>query len=303
MCSAMTAIVIGCVDRQVVADVLRVARGMSVATVGTRSTGASARSPWYRSRRLAAGSALASLQSSLLSSPCRQPRGRLIDGRSRGTSSRPTRSTTSSRGFARNRNTNSVLANVLRPIGDFVIAFYESLRDLLLDLPWFWLPLMVLLCIARSGRWLAAVGASGRLFFIEVAGLHEPGMETIALMLICVVLSVAIGAPLGIWAGLNPKVERRMRPVLDALQSIPTTVYLVLRGLFFGIKQTPAAIATVIFAIPPMIRITALGHPPGARRHRWRRATCSARATGSCCGRCRLPRRSSRLSPPSTKRS
>lgn len=159
----------------------------------------------------------------------------------------------------RNRNTNVVLANVLRPISNFVIAFYEQLRDVLVELPWFWLPLLVLLVIARSGRWLTAVGAASGLVFIEIAGLHEKGMETVALMLICVVLSVAIGTPLGIWAGLNATVERRLRPVLDAMQSVPATVYLVVAVLFFGILQTPAVVATVAFAVPPMIRITALG--------------------------------------------
>ncbi len=159
----------------------------------------------------------------------------------------------------RNRNSNFLLAHVLHPMSSFVIWFYEGIRDVLIDLPWFWLALAVFLVIARSGRWVTAVGATAGLLFIEVAGLHEPGMETVALMLICVVLSVAIGAPLGVWAGLNPKVERRMRPVLDALQSVPVTVYLVIAVVFFSIKQTPAAIATVAFAVPPMIRITALG--------------------------------------------
>ena len=159
----------------------------------------------------------------------------------------------------RNRNSNFFLAHVLRPISNFVIWFYEVLRDLLIDLPWFWLAVAVFLIIARSGRWVTAVGAAVGLVFIEFAGLHESGMETIALMLICVVLSVVIGAPLGVWAGLNPVVERRMRPFLDAMQSVPVTVYLVIAVVFFSIKQTPAAIATVLFAVPPMIRITALG--------------------------------------------
>ena len=159
----------------------------------------------------------------------------------------------------RNRNSNFFLAHVLRPISNFVIWFYEILRDLLIDLPWFWLAVAVFLIIARSGRWVTAVGAAVGLVFIEFAGLHESGMETIALMLICVVLSVVIGAPLGVWAGLNPMVERRMRPFLDAMQSVPVTVYLVIAVVFFSIKQTPAAIATVLFAVPPMIRITALG--------------------------------------------
>ena len=159
----------------------------------------------------------------------------------------------------RNRNDNFVLANVLRPIGNFVLSFYELFRDVLLELPWFWLPLLVFVVVARSGRWVAATSAAAGLVFVEIAGMHKPGMETLALMTICIVLAVAIGAPLGIWAGLNPKVERRLRPVLDALQSLPTTIYFVPAVLFFGVLQTPAAIATVAFAVPPLVRITALG--------------------------------------------
>jgi glycine betaine/proline transport system permease protein len=158
-----------------------------------------------------------------------------------------------------NRNDNFVLAHVLRPIGDFVLWFYNSLLDILNSLPWFWPPLAAALIIARSGRWVLALSAALGLTFVEVSGFHEAGMETIALMLICVLLAVAIGGPLGIWAGLSPRVERRLRPVLDALQSLPTTIYLVPAVLFFGILQTPAAIATVAFGIPPMIRIAALG--------------------------------------------
>ncbi len=159
----------------------------------------------------------------------------------------------------RNRNTNWFLHGLMRPIGDFVLNTYESLRDLLLALPWFWLPLMVLLVIIRSGRWITALVVSGGLVYLELAGLHREGMETIALMTFCILACIVIGFPLGIWAGLNPRVEKILRPILDAAQSLPVTFYLVPSLLVFGILQTPAAIATVVFGVPPMIRITALG--------------------------------------------
>jgi hypothetical protein len=72
-----------------------------------------------------------------------------------------------------NRDTNWFLHGLLRPIGDFVLSCYEGLRDLLLGLPWFWLPLLVLLVILRSGRWLTAVVVSAGLAYVEVAGLHR----------------------------------------------------------------------------------------------------------------------------------
>ena len=159
----------------------------------------------------------------------------------------------------RNRNSNFWLHDIIRPIGDFVLARYESIRDLLLDLPWFWLPLLVFVVILRSGKWVTAAVVASGLLFVEFSGLHKEGMETVALMLFCILACVIIGTPLGVWAGLNPKVERLMRPVLDAMQSLPVTFYLVPSVLLFGIKQVPAAIATIIFGLPPMIRIVALG--------------------------------------------
>ena len=124
---------------------------------------------------------------------------------------------------------------------------------------WYWLALVVLIVVLRSGRIASAIGAFGGLLYLELSGLHEQGMQTVALMGICVVLCVAIGLPLGIWSGLSPRIDRVLRPVLDALQSLPTTIYLVPAVLFFGIKQVPAAVATVAFGVPPMIRIAALG--------------------------------------------
>jgi len=159
----------------------------------------------------------------------------------------------------RNRNTNFFLHDILRPLGDFVLARYESIRDLLLDLPWFWLPLFVFLVILRSGRWVSAAFVGAGLLFVEFADLHKEGMETVALMTLCILACIVIGAPLGVLAGLNPRVERFLRPFLDAMQSLPITFYLVPSVLFFGILQVPAAIATIIFGVPPMIRIVALG--------------------------------------------
>jgi glycine betaine/proline transport system permease protein len=159
----------------------------------------------------------------------------------------------------RNRDTNFVLAHVLRPIGDAVLWLYDTVLDVLLRLPWFWLPLAVFLVILRSGRWLTAVGAAAALTYLEVAGLRERGMETISLMLICLAVCVLVGAPLGVWAGLSPRVDRALRPVLDGLQALPVSIFLIGAVMFFGIRQTPAAIATIAFAVPPMIRITAEG--------------------------------------------
>ncbi|MEU8268641.1 ABC transporter permease subunit [Sphaerisporangium sp. NPDC049002] len=88
-------------------------------------------------------------------------------------------------------------------------------------------------------------------------GLWEESMDTLALTLAAVVLSLAIGIPLGVWAGLNDRFNRFVNPVLDFMQTMPTFVYLAPLTLFFLIGPASATVATMIYAIPPAIRITA----------------------------------------------
>ena len=109
-----------------------------------------------------------------------------------------------------------------------------------------------------AGWRLAVVAACGFLF-MGVLGLWEPSVETLSLMIFAVLIALVIGIPFGIWAGRRPSVERAIRPVLDAMQTIPAFSYLVPVVLLFGIGVPTALIATVIFAIPPAIRLTGLG--------------------------------------------
>ena len=109
------------------------------------------------------------------------------------------------------------------------------------------------------GGWrLALLGATGFISF-GVLGLWEPSVDTLGLTLAAVVLSLAIGLPLGILAGRNDRFLRLVTPVLDIMQIMPTFAYLAPLALLFLIGPATAAIATMIYAIPPAIRITALG--------------------------------------------
>ena len=224
------------------------------ATPSAPSTPATQRPRWFRHRRVQAAAAVAAglvVLQLVLSGTDTFPASRDIG------LAEPVNDVKS--WVQRNRDTNVILANVLRPIGDAVLWLYDTVLDVLVDLPWFWLPLAVFLVIVRSGRWGTALAAAASLVYLEIAGLHVRGMETMALMLICLVVCVLVGAPLGVWAGLNPRVERLLRPVLDGLQSLPVSIFLIAAVMFFGIRQTPAAIATIAFAVPPMVRITAAG--------------------------------------------
>ena len=90
-------------------------------------------------------------------------------------------------------------------------------------------------------------------------GLWQQSMDTLALTLAAVLISLAIGIPLGVWMGLSRAVERVLTPVLDFMQTMPTFVYLAPLTLFFLIGPASAVIATLIYAAPPVIRITAHG--------------------------------------------
>ena len=95
--------------------------------------------------------------------------------------------------------------------------------------------------------------------FFGLQGLWQESMDTLALTLATVVICVLIGLPLGIWAGVNDRVERVITPVLDFLQTMPSYVYLAPIALFFLIGPASAVIVTFIYAVPPIVRITAHG--------------------------------------------
>ena len=107
--------------------------------------------------------------------------------------------------------------------------------------------------------WRKALLAVAGFTFLGLIDLWERSLQTLALMLIAVAVCVVIGIPLGIWSGRNPKVERVLRPLLDAMQTMPAYVYLLPLVIFFSIGVATALIATVIFALPPLVRLTSFG--------------------------------------------
>ncbi|MEU9033004.1 ABC transporter permease subunit [Streptomyces sp. NPDC048383] len=100
---------------------------------------------------------------------------------------------------------------------------------------------------------VAAFAACGLL------GMWVPTMQTLALMVVAVAVSVVVGALLGLAAGLSSRADRLLRPVLDTMQVLPAFAYLLPMVLVFGIGVPAAVLATVVYAAPPMARLTALG--------------------------------------------
>lgn len=95
--------------------------------------------------------------------------------------------------------------------------------------------------------------------FIGLLGLWEDAMTTLAMVLSAVVFCAVVGIPLGIIAGRNDRFEAFMRPILDAMQTTPAFVYLVPIVMLFSVGNVAGVLATIIFAVPPIIRLTSLG--------------------------------------------
>ncbi|MFI0967826.1 ABC transporter permease [Streptomyces sp. NPDC021080] len=107
------------------------------------------------------------------------------------------------------------------------------------------------------GNWRVALLAVAGFTFFGLQGLWQESMDTLALTLSAVFVALLIGIPLGVWAGLSDRFNRIMTPFLDFMQTMPTFVYLAPLTLFFLIGPASATIATLIYAAPPAIRITA----------------------------------------------
>ena len=147
----------------------------------------------------------------------------------------------------------------LAGIRALIDGLYETFLLVLQSLTWPGLTAISAAAAFAIGGWrLAALMVGGFLSF-GVLGLWDRSIETLALTGAAVVLALAIGIPIGIVAGRRPRVLRAIQPVLDVMQIMPTFAYLAPVALFFLIGPATAAIVTLIYAIAPAIRITALG--------------------------------------------
>ncbi len=139
---------------------------------------------------------------------------------------------------------------------DIVLKAIESF--LLFLNPYVVILFFVLLALQFSTKKLA-VGTLFSFFVIGFIGAWEQSMITLALVITAVIFSVIIGLPLGIWSAKSDTVDKTLRPILDAMQTTPAFVYLIPIVMLFGIGNVPGVIVTIIFALPPLIRLTNLG--------------------------------------------
>ena len=158
-----------------------------------------------------------------------------------------------------NRHTNIVLVVFVTGVRIVITGLFDAFMAVLHGLTWPGLTTIGGIMGFLVGGWrLGALMATGFLSF-GVLGLWERSVDTLALTLAAVVLSLLIGIPLGILAGRSDRFMNAIRPILDVMQIMPTFAYLAPFALFFLIGPATAAIVTMIYAVPPAIRITALG--------------------------------------------
>lgn len=148
---------------------------------------------------------------------------------------------------------------VFQAIRQPVSWLLEGMGQLLISIP----PSIAIIIIGLIAWQLAGRGVAIYSILATIAiglvGAWEPAMLSLSLVLTAVVFSVLVGLPLGIACAKSDRVEGFINPVLDIMQTMPTFVYLVPVVMLFGIGEVPGAIATIIYATPPLIRLTNLG--------------------------------------------
>lgn len=135
----------------------------------------------------------------------------------------------------------------------------ETSTELLTGVPpWATIAVLTLLAWRLAGRQVAILTAAG-LAFLWNLGLWGATVESVVLVAVSTVIALLIGIPIGILAALNPRLWKGLRPFLDMMQTMPSFVYLIPAIPFFGLGAVSACFATIVFAMPPTIRFTALG--------------------------------------------
>ncbi len=142
---------------------------------------------------------------------------------------------------------------IKKGLGNFV----NGINSVLNFIPWFVLLILVFLAVWKTSK---SIGKGllycGLLFLIGAFGLWSLMNETLSIIIASVIISLLLGFPIGVLMSASDRLDKYSRPVLDTMQTMPVFVYLIPALLFFGLGKPPAVIATTIYAIVPIIRLT-----------------------------------------------
>lgn len=151
------------------------------------------------------------------------------------------------------------LAGITRVISHAVSGWISGLSSLLQAIPPWAFIIVVALLAWRAAGWRIALLAVVGLAFLWDLRLWDPMIVTLVLVVLSTAAAVIIGLPIGIVCALSRRTWRTVAPIMDLAQTMPSFVYLIPAIPFFGLGPVSACFATVIFAMPPTIRLTALG--------------------------------------------
>ncbi|MCT4634114.1 MAG: proline/glycine betaine ABC transporter permease [Firmicutes bacterium] len=149
-------------------------------------------------------------------------------------------------------------ADIFKIIKKSVLQFLLHLQGGMLAIPWFVYILVVFLLGWKLKSLKSGIFYAIMIFFIGNLGYWEDTILTLAIVLASVIISLIFGIPLGILCAYKERAERIVRPILDAMQTMPSFVYLIPAIMFFGLGNVPAVFATTIYSLPPVIRLTTL---------------------------------------------
>ncbi len=141
-----------------------------------------------------------------------------------------------------------------------LLLLLNAIEALLLATPW-WLIILLLTGIAwlATRRWTLPAIVLVSLFFLGLMELWEDAMTTTALMIAATLTAIVVSIPVGVWMSRSTRVRQIFTPVLDLMQTLPSFVYLIPTVMIFGPGKIPALIATIVYAAPPLVRLTDLG--------------------------------------------
>ncbi|MBK5200082.1 MAG: proline/glycine betaine ABC transporter permease [Spirochaetaceae bacterium] len=145
-------------------------------------------------------------------------------------------------------------------VGLIILRVVMAFEDVFLYIPWF----VLVLLVGLAGWKLIKSVKTGILFMtlmmiIGFFGYWELAMQTLALVVSSVVFALLIGLPMGVLMARNNQAEIILKPILDGMQTMPSFVYLIPALMFFGMGKVPSLFATIIYAVPPVIRLTNVG--------------------------------------------
>ncbi|MDC9701637.1 MAG: ABC transporter permease subunit [Alphaproteobacteria bacterium] len=162
-----------------------------------------------------------------------------------------------------NENVNYIIFNFgdsFEAAANFLLIFLVGLeRGLQAIPPWAIICLVGLLAYTAGRRITMALLLMSLMFLIGALGLWDQAIQTVAIILIAIMISVIIGLPTGILIARSSFFYTVITPFLDLMQTIPSFVYLLPVAMLFGLGKVPAILATVIYSTPPLVRLTSLG--------------------------------------------